>query len=116
MSKAISQGEHLVKTIFLGYLKELNEYFNMKNGLTLICRFMVIQKRVIKYITRIGQNTGILNTSKKVRIVALIVETVTACQNLNSGSLRIKGLNSSLDFVGSSGPSESVINYILIIH
>jgi hypothetical protein len=32
-----------------------------------------------------------------------------AYQNLNSGNRRINGLNSSLDFVGSAGPSSADI-------
>lgn len=35
--------------------------------LTLICLFIVIQKSMMKYITRIGQNTGTLKASKKVQ-------------------------------------------------
>ena len=52
-----------------------------------------------------GQNTGMLKTSKKVQTTAITVDLETEYQNLNSGSLLIKGRNSSLTFVGSSGPS-----------
>ena len=38
---------------------------------TLISLFIVMQKRVMKYMTRIGQNTGILNTWKKVQQKAI---------------------------------------------
>jgi hypothetical protein len=66
-----------------------------------------MQKRVIKYMTRIGQNTGTLNTSKNEQKIAMVVDLVIAYQNLNSGNRRMKGRNSSLLLVGSSGPSGS---------
>lgn len=52
-----------------------------------------------------GQNTGMLKTSKKVQTTAITVDLETEYQNLNSGNLLIKGRNSSLTLVGSSGPS-----------
>lgn len=58
--------------------------------------------------TSIGQNTGILKQSKKVHIVAIIVDLVTEYQNLNSGNLLMNGLNSSFALVGSSGPPSSI--------
>lgn len=61
----------------------------------------------MKYITKIGQNTGILKQSKNVQINPIIVLFVTEYQNLNSGNLLIKGLNSSFAFVGNSGPFSS---------
>jgi len=66
---------------------------------------MVRQNSVMKYITRMGQNTGMLKTSKKVQTTAITVDLETEYQNLNSGNLLIKGRNSSLTLVGSSGPS-----------
>ena len=39
--------------------------------LTFICRFMVMTNSMQKYITKIGQNTGMLNISKKVQPVAM---------------------------------------------
>lgn len=66
-----------------------------------------MQNRVIKYITKIGQNTGMLKHSKKVQITPITVLFVTEYQNLNSGNLLIKGLNSSFALVGSSGPLSS---------
>ena len=48
-----------------------------------------------------------LNTSKNVSEKAIIVALVKLCQNLNSGSLRINGRNSSLELVGRVGPSSS---------
>lgn len=75
--------------------------------LTLICRFIVMQNSVMKYMTRMGQKTGTLNTSKNVQIIAIVVDFVMAYQNLNSGSRRMNGLNSSLLLVGNAGPSGS---------
>jgi hypothetical protein len=40
----------------------------------------------------------------------MIVDLHTEYQNLNSGNLRMNGLNSSFDLVGSWGPSESKAN------
>ena len=37
---------------------------------TFICLFIVRVKRIMKYMTRIGQNTGMLRASKHVHIVA----------------------------------------------
>lgn len=54
-----------------------------------------------------GQNTGILKQSKNVHIIPISVLLVTEYQNLNSGNLRMKGLNSSLARVGNSGPLSS---------
>lgn len=62
---------------------------------------------VKKYITRIGQKTGTLKTSKKVQTTAINVDLVTEYQNLNSGKRRMKGRNSSLARVGNSGPASS---------
>lgn len=67
-----------------------------------------MQNNVMKYITRIGQNTGILKHSNIVQTSAITVDLLTEYQNLNSGSRLMKGLNSSLHFVGNSGPSPSV--------
>lgn len=69
----------------------------------------MIQNNVMKYITSIGQNTGILKQSNNVHIMATTVDLVTEYQNLNSGNLLINGLNSSFDLVGNSGPSPSII-------
>lgn len=73
----------------------------------MICLFIVIQNRVIKYITNIGQNTGILKASMNVQQKAISVLLVTESQNLNSGNLRINGLNSSVALVGKAGPLSS---------
>jgi hypothetical protein len=61
----------------------------------------------MKYMTRIGQNTGTLNASKNVQIIPIIVLLVIAYQNLNSGKRRINGRNSSFERVGNSGPASS---------
>lgn len=65
--------------------------------------------------TRIGQNTVTLNASKKVQIIPITVLFVIEYQNLNSGSRRINGRNSSLDRVGNSGPMSSVRENLIII-
>lgn len=44
------------------------------HGLTIICRFMVRHVRTMKYMTRIGQNTGTSKTSKKVQKNAKVVD------------------------------------------
>ena len=66
-----------------------------------------MQKSVMKYMTKIGQKTGILKSSKKVQPKAITVALVAEYQNLNSGSRLMKGLNSSFCLVGSSNPSSS---------
>ena len=66
---------------------------------------MVIQNSVMKYITRMGQNTGMLKQSKNVQMTAITVDLVTEYQNLNSGSLLMNGRNSSFALMGNSGPS-----------
>jgi len=91
--------------VYLGLLWVNGKYLYLI--ICLIWRFIVIQNNVIKYITNIGQNTGTLKKSKKVQIIAITVLFVIAYQNLNSGNLLINGLNSSLAFVGNSGPSSA---------
>mmetsp|Transcript_6533 Transcript_6533/g.8128 ORF Transcript_6533/g.8128 Transcript_6533/m.8128 type:complete len:88 (-) Transcript_6533:135-398(-) len=66
---------------------------------------MVMKNKMQKYITKIGQNTGISKTEKKVMKNDIPVPLKQANQNLNSGSLLVKGLNSSPELVGSDGPS-----------
>ena len=56
--------------------------------LTLICRFIVMQNNVMKYMTRIGQKTGMLKKSKNVQTNAMTVAFVAEYQNLNSGNLQ----------------------------
>ena len=45
---------------------------------------MVMQKSVMKYMTRMGQKTGMLKKSKKVQTKAMAVAFVAEYQNLNS--------------------------------
>ncbi len=64
----------------------------------------------MKYTTNTGQNTGTLNTENHVHAKLIAMALVAECQNLNSGSRRMKGRNSSSCFVGkllwpSSRPS-----------
>lgn len=66
-----------------------------------------MQKSVIKYITKMGQNTGMLKNSKNEHTNAMAVALVAEYQNLNSGSLLMNGLNSSFCDVGRPGPSSS---------
>jgi hypothetical protein len=51
-----------------------------------------MKKSTMKYNKRIGQKTGTSKTSKNVITMAMIVERVQECQNLNSDSRRAKGL------------------------
>ena len=44
--------------------------------LTLICLFIVSVKRIMKYITKIGQNTGMLRASKNVHTMAMTIDLV----------------------------------------
>ena len=46
------------------------------HALTLICLFIVMPRRMKKYITRIGQKTGILKTEKKVQKKAINIARV----------------------------------------
>lgn len=68
---------------------------------------MVIQNNVMKYMTNIGQNTGILKASMKVQQKPISVLLVTDSQNLNSGNLLMNGRNSSVALVGNAGPFSS---------
>lgn len=65
-----------------------------------ICLLMVRNTKINQYTTNTGQKTGRLKTSlqlhRKLNPTALVAE----CQNLNSGSLRTKGLNSWSFLVG----------------
>lgn len=73
-----------------------------------------MQNRVMKYMTSIGQNTGILQKSNRVHTIAKTVDFITEYQNLNSGNRLMNGLNSSFDLVGNSGPSQSAINDVIV--
>lgn len=45
----------------------------------MICLFIVRKKRMMKYITSIGQNTGTLKNSKKVQKIAINVAFIAEC-------------------------------------
>ena len=66
---------------------------------------LVKEKRISQYMTSTGQKTGRLNISNQLHTKERTIILVAECQNLNSGSLRTKGLNSSSCFVGSDCPS-----------
>ena len=70
-----------------------------------ICLRIVNANKITKYINKIGQNTGKSKIEKNVQKKAIKNALVKKNQNLNSGSRRIKGLNSSDCIVGSAGPS-----------
>lgn len=46
--------------------------------LTFICLFIVMTKRTMKYMTRMGQNTGMLKNSKNVHVMAITTALVAA--------------------------------------
>lgn len=52
----------------------------LSTALTLICLLIVMTKSIIKYTTRMGQNTGMLNREKNVQNrairIALVVDTL----------------------------------------
>lgn len=54
-----------------------------------------------------GQNTGTSKNWKNVKNIDSNVDFITEYQNLNSGSRRINGLNSSFARVGNDGPESS---------
>lgn len=61
----------------------------------------------MKYITSIGQKTGMSKTLNQLHTNAMLTARVDAYQNLNSGSRLMNGRNSSEDFVGSVGTPAS---------
>ena len=63
----------------------------MQNGAV----FVLVEswKSLMKYITRMGQKTGMLKNSKKVQKNAMTVALVAEYQNLNSGRRRMNGRN-----------------------
>ena len=63
---------------------------------------------MMKYMTRIGQNTGILKASKNVQNIAMRIAFVAEYQNLNSGSRLMNGRNSSELLVGNWGLSSKL--------
>jgi hypothetical protein len=77
----------------------------------LMGNLLVRVNRMIQYTTKTGQNTGTLKISNQVQRKPMEIALVALCQNLNSGSRRMKGLNSSSRFIGrgdlASAPSSS---------
>ena len=65
-----------------------------------ICLLIVKNTKINQYTTNTGQNTGRLKISLQLHRNASPIARVAACQNLNSGSRRTKGLNSWSAFVG----------------
>ena len=57
----------------------------------LICRFKVITNNMKKYSSKMGQKTGTLTTSKKVKVMAMNTARIQECQNLNSGNRLANG-------------------------
>ena len=66
---------------------------------------LVKKNRINQYTTKTGQKTGKLKISNQLHTKLITTILVALCQNLNSGSLRMNGLNSSSCFVGSDSPS-----------
>ncbi len=79
----------------------LYDFYPISNGIYLnliiwwICRRIVRKNRKQKYMSRIGQKTGISKASNEVHNRATHVAQVQLYQNLNSGRRRINGRNSS---------------------
>ena len=65
----------------VNWFKKKSIKFVSKMVTTLICLFIVMQKRVMKYMTRIGQNTGMLKTWKKVQQKAITWNQQSALTN-----------------------------------
>lgn len=72
---------------------------------------LVRTKRIIQYMTRTGQKTGMLKSSKKVQKKEMVTARVAQYQNLNSGRRRINGLNSSSRLVGRVPMDPSSISW-----
>lgn len=62
---------------------------------------MVKNTRINQYTTKTGQKTGRLKISLQLHAKPRATARVAACQNLNSGRRRTKGLNSWSFLVGS---------------
>lgn len=72
---------------------------------------LVRTKRIIQYMTKTGQKTGMLKNSKKVQTKEMAMALVAQYQNLNSGRRRMKGLNSSSCLVGRVPTAPSSISW-----
>ena len=86
-------------------------FFPNENGtyrcliMCLICCFIVMKNSMNQYMRSMGQKTGTSKIGTNVMKNAMTKLLMDRYQNLNSGSLLTKGLNSSLPFVGRVGPS-----------
>lgn len=66
---------------------------------------MVKVNKMMKYMSKMGQNTGMSNMTKNDKKRDITVALVALNQNLNSGNLLMKGLNSSSSFSVGDDPS-----------
>lgn len=99
------------------YKHKIYKYTVKKNKLILskllkvICTniwcFIIIQNVSMKYMSKRGQYIGKSRILKNVKNIDNNVDFTTEDQNLNSGSRRINGLNSSFVCVGKDGPVSS---------
>lgn len=64
-----------------------------------------------QYITRTGQNTGTSKTASQLHTKAMAMARVAQYQNLNSGSRRMKGRNSSSFLTGSPPADPSSMSW-----
>ena len=71
--------EFVFTVTFLVFIVDHNHKTKTEGSPTLICLFMVMQKSMMKYITRMGQNTGTLKASKNVQIMAMTMPFVAEC-------------------------------------
>jgi hypothetical protein len=89
-------------SVFDHVLNLSSHYISIRRG-PVACSYenlLVKVKRINQYITNTGQNTGTSNMENHVHTKPIVMALVAEYQNLNSGNLRIKGLNSSSCFVG----------------
>ena len=63
-----------------------------------------------QYMTRTGQNTGMLKISNQLHTNEMTTARVAECQNLNSGRRRMNGRNSSSCLVGREPTAPSSIS------
>lgn len=90
----------------IAVLDHVLDLFSHCGGLASGCKSMIRRnslvrtKRIIQYMTNTGQKTGTLNTSNQLHKKEMKMARVAQYQNLNSGSRRMKGLNSSSCLVG----------------
>lgn len=68
---------------------------------------LVRTNRMIQYMTKTGQKTGISKMENQLQTKAMAMARVAECQNLNSGKRRMNGRNSSSRLVGREGEPAS---------